>query len=120
MFLSCLPVKVIIDNVWRCAPDQPCVKDERGILNNIIHVTVNECDDRYCFCHTRTSANSRLTCDDRNYSNLVSTALLSRNSTGIVLRYEELPPSSPTNRPRSYMHRIVDDKPFEVTVLNLR
>ncbi|GJQ11762.1 hypothetical protein GpartN1_g3553.t1 [Galdieria partita] len=112
--------KFIVDNVWRCAPDQPCVKDERGIVNNIIHVSVNQCDDRYCFCHSRTSANSRLTCDERSYSNLVSTALLSRNATGIVLRYEELPPSSPTNRPRSYMHRIVDDKPFEVTVLNLR
>ncbi|EME30709.1 5'-AMP-activated protein kinase, beta-1 subunit isoform 1 [Galdieria sulphuraria] len=112
--------KFIVDNVWRCAPEQPCVKDERGILNNIIHVTFKECDDKYCFCHTRTHvANSRWTCEDRNYSNLVSTALLSRNTTGIVLRYEELPPSSPNERPRSYMHRVVDDKPFEVTVLNL-
>jgi len=113
--------KFIVDNVWRCAPDQPCVKDERGILNNIIHVSFEECDDKYCFCHSRTIASSSVTCSgERSYSNLVSNALLSRNTTGIVLRYEELAPSSPTARPRSYMHRVVDDKPFEVTVLNVK
>ncbi|GJD10783.1 hypothetical protein Gasu2_49530 [Galdieria sulphuraria] len=72
--------KFIVDNVWRCAPEQPCVKDERGILNNIIHVTFKECDDKYCFCHTRTHvANSRWTCEDRNYSNLSYLLLLQTN-----------------------------------------
>eukprot|EP00871_Galdieria_phlegrea_P003881 jgi/Galph1/4494/GphlegSOOS_G3186.1 len=116
--------KFIIDNVWRCAPEQPKVSDERGIMNNIIHVTVRECDDKLCFCHSQQKVEP-LEVHEKSFSSsslstISSSFQLSRNSTGIVLRYEELQPSSPAYYQRSYMHRTVDDKPFEVTVLNVR
>ncbi|KAK4533926.1 hypothetical protein CCYA_CCYA20G4808 [Cyanidiococcus yangmingshanensis] len=42
--------KFIVDGVWRHAPDQPVVQDERGILNNILTVNVELCGEGSCFC----------------------------------------------------------------------
>jgi hypothetical protein len=42
--------KFIVDGVWRHAPEQPVVQDERGILNNILTVNVELCGEGSCFC----------------------------------------------------------------------
>ena len=42
--------KFVVDGVWRHAPDQPSVLDERGIINNTLTVAVEACGDESCFC----------------------------------------------------------------------
>lgn len=62
--------KFIIDNVWRHAPEQPTIYDERGIINNFLTVTVESCGDVTCFCSNFFSSYSS-TAD--NYSQHQST-----------------------------------------------
>lgn len=34
----CMQYKFIVDGVWKYAPDQPAIYDERNIVNNVLEV----------------------------------------------------------------------------------
>lgn len=123
-FSPSLPGVVIIDNVWRHAPDQPITFDERGIVNNVLTVTVEACGDVTCFCSNFEGAppdvvdkHPPLTQIDAGVITPKTIQRIQRN-IGVAYRYVER--ETPTSLPfrKAYMHTEVPDRPFDVTVVN--
>eukprot|EP00172_Hildenbrandia_rubra_P001827 Plantae.Rhodophyta-Hildenbrandia_rubra.ctg24367.p1 GENE.Plantae.Rhodophyta-Hildenbrandia_rubra.ctg24367~~Plantae.Rhodophyta-Hildenbrandia_rubra.ctg24367.p1 ORF type:complete len:591 (-),score=76.24 Plantae.Rhodophyta-Hildenbrandia_rubra.ctg24367:1104-2876(-) len=115
--------KFIIDNVWSHAPDQPIVFDERGIINNILSVTVESCGDPTCFCSSLLSAPSANKPPQPNTKPdpgvmTPHTMQVFQRQIGVAYRYQEYNIQTGLQFRKSYMHKAISDRPFDVTVVN--
>lgn len=111
--------KFIVDNVWRHAPDQPVAYDERGIINNVLTVTVEACGDPTCFCASFDTPPQPLSAA-AGVGGGMTPNTMSRftRDVGVAYQYVELPPPPSLFR-KSYMHTQICDRPFNVTVVNI-
>lgn len=111
--------KFIVDNVWRHAPDQPVAYDERGIINNVLTVTVEACGDPTCFCASfDVPPAPLLTATGVGGGMTPNTMSRFTRDVGVAYQYVELPPPPSLFR-KSYMHTQICDRPFNVTVVNI-
>ena len=114
--------KFIVDNVWSHAPDQPIVFDERGIINNILSVTVEACGDPTCFCSSLVSGPAE---NPRGPEKKPDPGVMTpqtmeefQRKIGVAFTYQEKNAQSGQAFRKSYMHKEIPDRPFDVTVVN--
>lgn len=120
---------VIIDNVWCHAPDQPIMHDERGIINNILRVTVQPCGDLTCFCTSFFTSSS----PDSDYDSATTptsqieagimtpkTIKRFQRNIGVAYKYVERDYTNRHPFRKVYMHTEISDRPFDVTVVNVK
>lgn len=117
---------VIIDNVWQHAPDQPITFDERGIINNVLSVTVEPCGDVTCFCssffnNAPTEALDRQGVATQLEAGVMTPSTVQRiqRNIGVAYHYVERESAQAQFR-KSYMHTDVSARPFDVTVVNVK
>eukprot|EP00177_Eucheuma_denticulatum_P000126 GFKZ01000224.1.p1 GENE.GFKZ01000224.1~~GFKZ01000224.1.p1 ORF type:complete len:559 (+),score=56.13 GFKZ01000224.1:44-1678(+) len=118
--------KFIIDNVWRHAPDQPIAFDERGIINNVLSVTVESCGDVTCFCSSffGNDPSDPLDWEKPDVQierGIMTPATLKRfqRNVGVAYRYVERDQTHSVPFRKAYMHTEISDRPFDVTVVNV-
>lgn len=119
---------VIVDNIWQHAPDQPIIFDERGIINNFLTVTVEACGDITCFCSSFYGCGSADTMEKQSpMAAQISAELLTpktvqriQRNIGVALRYVEREVAQNSSFRKAYMHTEVSDRPFDVTVVNVK
>jgi hypothetical protein len=124
LFLS-LRSLVIIDNIWRHAPDQPITFDERGIINNVLSVTVEACGDVTCFCSNFYCGQKPSPSGPSESTNVgIMTPQTMKNfqsKIGVAYRYVERDDvANPVPVRKAYMHTEISDRPFDVTVVNVQ
>lgn len=119
--------KFIIDNVWRHAPDQPITFDERGIINNVLSVTVEACGDVTCFCSGFYSSQVQrpplpsASVDAVEGVMTPQTMKAFQSKIGVAYTYterEDAKDAVPVRK--AYMHTEISDRPFDVTVVNVQ
>lgn len=117
---------VIIDNVWRHAPDQPIVFDERGIINNVLSVTVEACGDPTCFCssffdNSPVSDSDRESPETQIECGVMTPTTVKRiqRKVGVACHYVERDDDRTSPFRKTYMHTDISDKPFDCTVINI-
>lgn len=127
LLLLILSRPVIIDNVWRHAPDQPITFDERGIINNVLTVTVEACGDLTCFCSSFFEGGSAEVVDIHAPAAQIEPGVLTpktikriQRNIGVAYRYVERETSRTLPFRKAYMHTEVSDRPFDVTVVNVK
>lgn len=118
--------KFIIDNVWRHAPDQPIVLDERGIINNELVVTVESCGDITCFCSS-VSAGGPPSAQETSEEPDAEAGLITprtikkiQRNVGVAYRYVEKDRAPNARFRKAYMHTEISDRPFDCTVVNVK
>lgn len=110
---------VIIDNVWRHAPDQHIAYDERRIINNVLSVSVESCGDVTCFCSNffgTAEASAQATVDAVTRPALTSL----KRSIGVAAKYVEREETRHFPFRKAYMHTEISVRPFDVTVVNVK
>lgn len=120
---------VIIDNLWRHAPDQQITFDERGIINNVLSVTVEACGEPTCFCsrifgNATTNALDTATTKARNMQlrkGIMTPQTMKRfqRRIGVASYYVEHDIGKSYQFRKGYMHTEISDRPFDVTVVNV-
>lgn len=128
--LTAFPVfrfSVIIDNVWRHAPDQPIDYDERRIINNVLSVQVDPCGDLTCFCTTYFETSPVPSNDDKTPISQIEDGIMTpktikqfQRNIGVAYKYVERDHAHSFPFRRVYMHTHVSDRPFDVTVVNVK
>lgn len=118
--------KFIIDNVWRHAPDQPIAFDERGIINNVLSVTVEPCGDVTCFCTSFFDSEPAVAItkagpESRIEQGVMTPKTIKRFQRNIGVAYRYVERDNPRILPfrKAYMHTEISDRPFDVTVVNV-
>lgn len=126
-FTPCAFHAVIIDNVWRHAPDQPITFDERGIINNVLSVTVEACGDVTCFCSSFFGAVQPELLDRQTPAAQIEAGVMTpktikrfQRNIGVAYKYVERDVSHHIPFRKAYMHTEVSDRPFDVTVVNVK
>lgn len=119
-------IPVIIDNVWRHAPDQPIAFDERGIINNVLSVTVEPCGDVTCFCTSFFDASPAVSMDKVCPEKQIEQGIMTpktmkrfQRNIGVAYRYVEREGAHILPFRKAYMHTEISDRPFDVTVVNV-
>lgn len=118
---------VIIDNVWRHAPDQPIVFDERGIINNRLSVTVEACGDVTCFCSNFFGGISADLFDKQDPVAQIEAGIMTpktikrfQRNIGVAYKYVEREQAQGPSIRKVFMHTEISDRPFDVTVVNVK
>lgn len=118
--------KFIIDNVWRHAPDQHITFDERGIINNVLSVTVEACGDVTCFCSNFFGNPTSVDRTDVPKNNHLKDGIMTPDSmakfqrtVGVAYKYVEREPCISFPFRKTYMHTDISIRPFDVTVVNV-
>lgn len=127
-FIYIFSATVIVDNIWRHAPDQPITFDERGIINNFLTVTVEACGDMTCFCSSFFGS-TPVDGLDRQAQTAAQlgvgvmtpkTVKRIQRNIGVAYHYVERDVSYAIPFRKGYMHSEVSDRPFDVTVVNVQ
>lgn len=126
MYPSLACCLVIIDNVWRHAPDQPITFDERGIINNVLSVTVEACGDLTCFCSSFFSTTPSESFDKNSPVMKIDAGVMTpqtiknfQRNIGVAYKYVERQHTKSVPFRKTYMHTDISDRPFDVTVVNV-
>ncbi|CAN8070688.1 unnamed protein product [Agarophyton chilense] len=119
--------KFIIDNVWRHAPEQPTAHDERGIINNVLSVQVEPCGDLTCFCTGLFGSSPIDSVGETEPMSQIEAGIMTprtikqfQRNIGVAYKYIERDHSAPFPFRKVYMHSKVSDRPFDVTVVNVK